>query len=31
MGLDFAGMAANLGRNLREGRAWIVHTVLVRP
>jgi len=31
MGLDFAGMAANLALNLREGRARIVQTVVVRP
>jgi SAM-dependent methyltransferase len=31
MGPDFAGMPANLGRNLREGRAGIVQAVLDRP
>jgi len=31
MGPDFGGMAANLGRNLREGRAGIVQAVLQRP
>jgi SAM-dependent methyltransferase len=31
MGPDFGGMAANLGRNLREGRAGIVQAVLERP
>ena len=31
MGSDFGGMAANLGRNLREGRAGIVQAVLERP
>jgi len=31
MGPDFGRMAANLGRNLREGRAGIVQAVLERP
>src|SRR5258708_892784 len=31
MGPDFGGMAANLGRNLRERRAGIVQAVLERP
>jgi hypothetical protein len=31
MGLDFAGMAANLDLNLREDCARIVQNVLVRP
>jgi len=31
MGPDFGGMAANLGRNLQEGRAGIVQAVLERP
>jgi hypothetical protein len=31
MGPDVGGMAANLGCNLREGRAGIVQAVLERP
>jgi len=31
MGPDFSVMAANLGRNLREGRAMLVEAVLERP
>ena len=30
MGKEFAGMAANLGRNLREGRARLVQTIVKR-
>lgn len=31
MGADFGVMAGNLGRNLREGRASLIQTVLARP
>jgi hypothetical protein len=30
MGADFPALGANLGRNLREGRAGIVQTILQR-
>ncbi|HVJ54015.1 MAG TPA: class I SAM-dependent methyltransferase [Aliidongia sp.] len=31
MGPDFATMSANLGRNLREGRAGLIEAILERP
>jgi hypothetical protein len=31
MGPDFPTMTANLGRNLREGRAALIEAVLEKP